>query len=126
MNKVILSGNLCKDVQLAQTQAGKEYLTNCIAVQRDFKNANGEYESDFINFVVWGGAAAYLAKYAKKGDMVELIGRWKVENYTDQNGNKQTANKCEVEQVKVVFSRQKEEKEEKPALTPTNDTGLPF
>lgn len=127
MNKVILTGNLCKDVELQQTQKGRELLTNCVAVQRDFKNANGEYESDFINIVVWGGTAAYLAKYGNKGDRVELVGRWRVDT-AEVNGEKQYYHKCEVEQVRVFSQNKKEEKQDNPSdrLTAIDDTDLPF
>lgn len=105
MNKVILSGNLCQEVEVKQTTSGKEVVTNCIAVQRDFKNDKGEYESDFINIVVWGQSATYLGKYAHKGDRAELVGRWTVRKYTDNNGTTRTVNECVVESIKV-FSRQ--------------------
>lgn len=53
MNKVLLSGNLCKDVELKATQSGKMVLKNTIAVRRNFKNENEEYDSDFINIVLF-------------------------------------------------------------------------
>lgn len=107
MNKVILTGNLCQDVELKLTPAGKEVVTNCIAVKRDYKNSKGEYETDFINIRVWN-AAKYLQKYARKGDRVELVGCWEVRKYTAADGSTQTANECKVETIKV-FSRQKQE-----------------
>lgn len=107
MNKVILSGNLCQDVEVKQTTNGKEVVTNCIAVQREYKNAKGEYESDFINIVVWGASAVYLGKYAKKGDRVELCGRWSVRKYTANDGTQRTANECVVDSIKA-FRKEKE------------------
>ena len=104
MNKVILSGNLCQDIELKQTTSGKSVVTNCIAVRRDYKSANGEYESDFINLVVWGAQAEYLSKYASKGDRVELCGRWTVRKYTANDGTTRTANECVVESI-TAFSK---------------------
>jgi single-strand DNA-binding protein len=101
MNKVILSGNLCQDVELKQTQSGKAVVTNCIAVQREYKSPNGQYESDFINIVVWDKAAEYLSKYAGKGDRVELVGRWMVRKYTANDGSTRTVNECVVESIKA-------------------------
>lgn len=124
MNKVILTGNLCRDIEIKQTQGGKAVLSNCVAVQRDFKNANGDYESDFITITVWGAQAEYLGKYGNKGDRVEIVGRWRVDT-AESNGDKQTYNKCEVEQIKV-FSREKKEETPSDRLTPIDDTGLPF
>lgn len=110
MNKAILSGNLCQEIELKQTMGGKSVLTNCIAVQREYKNEKGEYDSDFINLVVWGAQAEYLGKYAHKGDRVELVGRWQVRKYTATDNTTRTANECVVESIKV-FSRQPKEEQ---------------
>ena len=133
MNRVCLTGNLCQDVELKFTQSNKEVVTNCVAVPREYKNANGEYESDFINIIVWGQSATYFSRYAHKGDRVELCGRWQVRKYQDANGNTRTANECVVESIKA-FSRQakEESKEEGKVDKPSNyeplDEGddLPF
>lgn len=108
MNKVILSGNLCQEIELKQTTGGKSVITNCIAVQKEYKNANGEYESDFINIVVWDKQAEYLSKYASKGDRVELVGRWTVRKYQANDGTNRVVNECVVESIKA-FSKPKEE-----------------
>lgn len=109
MNKVILSGNLCQDIELKQTQTGKSVLTNCIAVQREYKNESGNYESDFINIVVWGVQAEYLHRYASKGDRCELVGRWNVRKYTANDGTNRTVSECVVESIKVFRKQQKTE-----------------
>lgn len=113
MNKVILSGNLCHEIELKQTVGGKSVLTNCIAVQREYKNDKGEYESDFINLVLWGAQAEYLSRYAHKGDRVELVGRWNVRKYTANDGTTRTVNECVVESIRV-FSRQPREESQTP------------
>ena len=117
MNKVILTGNLCQDVELKQSTGGKSVVTNSVAVQRDYKNANGEYESDFITIVVWGQQAEYLSKYAHKGDRVEIVGRWSVRKWQDQQGATRYANECVVESVKA-FNRQ-------PKQEANNNTYIP-
>lgn len=130
MNKVILSGNLCQDVELKQTTNGKAVVTNCIAVQREYKNDNGGYDSDFINLVVWGAQAEYLSKYAGKGDRVELVGRWTVRKYQANDGSTRTVNECTVESIKA-FRKQSEEKQNNTQYMPAQYTqnepeGLPF
>jgi single-strand DNA-binding protein len=131
MNKVILSGNLCQDVEVKQTQNGKAVVTNCVAVQREYKSPNGEYESDFINIVVWGAQADYLGKYASKGDRVELCGRWMVRKYQVTDGSTRVANECVVESIKAF--RKPSEQSNNTQYMPTeyteiadNATGLPF
>lgn len=118
MNKVILSGNLCQEIELKQTQNGKSVVTNCIAVQREYKNEQGEYESDFINLVIWGAQADYLSKYAHKGDRVELVGRWQVRKYTANDGTTRTVNECVVESIKA-FSRQTKQESQQQYSAPT-------
>lgn len=105
MNKVILSGNLCQDVELMKTLTGKSVVSNCIAVQREYKNESGTYDSDFINIVVWGVQAEYLHRYAHKGDRCELVGRWSVRKYTANDGTNRTVSECVVESIRA-FSRQ--------------------
>ena len=105
MNKVIITGRLCQEMELKQSTGGKSVLTNCVAVQRDYKNAQGEYDSDFINFVAWGSSAEYLKKYGNKGDRVEIVGRWAVRKYQANDGSNRIVNECIVENV-TVFNRQ--------------------
>lgn len=112
MNKIILSGNLCQEIELKQTQSGKSVVTNCIAVQREYKNDKGEYDSDFINLVIWGAQADYLSRYANKGDRVELVGRWRVRKYTANDGTTRTVNECVVESIKAFSRKQKEEEQQ--------------
>lgn len=109
MNKVILSGNLCKEIELKQTQSGKSALSNSVAVRRDFKDADGTYQTDFIDFIAFGNQAEYLRKYAYKGDRVELVGRWQVRNYVDKNGYDRRANEVVVENISLVTPKKKEE-----------------
>lgn len=109
MNKVILSGNLCKDIEIKQTQSGKSALNNSVAVRRDFKDSDGTYQTDFIDFIAFGNQAEYLNKYASKGDRVELVGRWQVRNYVDKNGYDRRANEVVVENIRLVTPKKKEE-----------------
>lgn len=105
MNKVIITGNICQKIELKQSAGGKSVVTNCVAVHRDYRNAQGEYESDFINFVAWGAQAEYLSRYGHKGDRVEIVGRWTVRKYQANDGSNRTVNECTAENV-TVFSRQ--------------------
>jgi len=115
MNKVLLTGNICQDIELKQTQGGKSVVTNSIAVQREYKNENGGYDTDFINIVVWGAQAEYLSRYASKGDRVELVGRWTVRKYQANDGTNRIANECVVESIKA-FSKPKEEPKATPSV----------
>ena len=112
MNKVILTGNLCQEIELKQTTGGKSVIANCIAVRREYKNESGAYDSDFINLVIWGSQAEYLSKYARKGDRVELVGRWTVRKYQANDGTNRVVNECVVESI-TALSKPKEDLEPK-------------
>lgn len=116
MNKVILTGNIVRDIELTQSQNNNAVVSNCIAVRREFKNPNGEYDSDFINFVAWNNQANYLANYAKKGDRVELVGRWQTRNYQNQQGVTVYVNEVVVESITAFSKEPKQDQEQKPKL----------
>lgn len=88
INNVVLQGKLGKDIDLKYTQSGKAVGSVSIAVTRDFKDANGNRETDWVNLVFWGKTAETVANYFKKGDEILVIGRLQVRNYEDQQGNK--------------------------------------
>lgn len=114
MNKVILNGNLCKDVELKYTSNNTAVVSNTIAVKNDFKNAKGEYESQFINFVVYRNNAEFLNKYAAKGSKVLLEGRLNNRSYDKQDGTKAYITEVVVERVELLGNKPVETKQEQP------------
>ena len=129
MNKVILTGNLVKDLELKYTNNNKAVLQNTIAVRNDFKNANGEYESQFINIEVWGKTAEFLSKYAGKGSKVLAEGKIVTRNYTAQDGTKKYITNVAVEKVELLDTKKQDttpvqtEKKEEPTNDPFTDFG---
>lgn len=88
-NKVILIGNLTKDIELKQMQSGMVLTSFDLAVARAFKNKQtGEVETDFIRCQAWGKTAEFLGRYFSKGKSVVVEGDLRNNNYTDQNGVK--------------------------------------
>ena len=122
MNKVILSGNLCKDVELLETPNGTKVLRNTIAVRREYKDADGQYSSDFIDIVLWKQQAEYLSEHAQKGDQIELVGRWTNRSYTNNDGIKKTINECTVESVSILRTKKKDEDDAEEYAEPIEDT----
>ena len=88
MNKAILIGRLTKDPELRTTLTGRNVCQFSVAVSRNFTNANGEREADFINCVVWDKQAENLVKYQKKGNQIAVEGRIQTRNYDDKDGKK--------------------------------------
>lgn len=110
MNKIILIGRLTKEPEIKELNNNK-YLKNSIAVQRDIKNKNGEYETDFFNFTVWNKVAEYLHNYSKKGDLVSLIGKLQNRNY-EKDGQKIFNDEIVVNEIKVLTYHSKEKASE--------------
>ena len=88
MNRAILIGRLTRDPELRTTPTCRDVCQFSVAVSRNFTNANGEREADFINCVVWDKQAENLVKYQKKGNQIAVEGRIQTRNYDDKDGKK--------------------------------------
>lgn len=88
LNKVVLIGHMCADPELKKTPSGVSVTSFAIGVQRRFKDADGQYQSDFINIVAWRQTAEFICQYFKKGKPIIICGSIQTRSYTDQNGNK--------------------------------------
>ena len=88
MNKVILVGRLTRDPDIKSTTTGKAVANFTIAVDRRFKNKDGQKEVDFVPIVVWGQQAEFVGKYIGKGRQVALSGRLQVRTYEANDGQK--------------------------------------
>lgn len=97
MNQVNLTGRLTKDVEVRYTQSGKAVGSGTIAVTRRFKNAEGNTESDFIQYVVWGKSAEILSQYTSKGTLIALTGSWQTRSYEKDDGTRVYVNELNVE-----------------------------
>lgn len=86
LNRVVLVGRLTRDPDLRYTPNGKAVANFNIAVNRPFKDQNGENQADFINGVAWGKQAESLANYMKKGSQIGVDGRLQSRTYEGQDG----------------------------------------
>ncbi len=112
MNKIIITGNLCKDIELRYTNNKIAVLQNTVAVKNDFKNADGEYDSEFINIVVWRQTAEFLNNYAAKGSKVLVEGRLTNRTYDKQDGTKGYITEVVAEKIELLGSPAKSENKE--------------
>lgn len=85
-NTCNFTGRITKDLELKTTQNGREILNFDLAVQRDFKNSNSEFDTDFISCLAFGKTAEFIANYAKKGYMMNVEGRMQNNNFTRDDG----------------------------------------
>ena len=86
MNNVTLIGRITKDVEIRYTQNQNACVMFTLAVNRDFRNPQGEYESDFISCVAWGNQADFMSRYVKKGYMLGINGRLQTRSYQTNDG----------------------------------------
>ncbi|NBA54934.1 single-stranded DNA-binding protein [Enterococcus hirae] len=86
MNSVNLVGRLTKEVDLKYTPKGNATGTFILAVNRNYTNANGEREADYIRCVIWRKLAETLARYTGKGSLIGINGRLQTRNYQNQQG----------------------------------------
>ena len=124
MNKIIIIGNICKDLELRYTPSNLAVVKNTLAVKNDFKNSNGEYESEFINIVVWRQTAEFLSKYAAKGSKVLVEGRLTNRSYDKQDGTKGYVTEVVAEKVELLDTKKKENVEKQEA--PVQEKSDPF
>lgn len=107
LNKIFIMGRLTRDPELRRTQNGTAVAGFALAVDRDFKNADGTKETDFIEVVAWRSSAEFVSKYFTKGRMAIVEGRLQIRDWTDKNGNKRR--NAEVVADNVYFGDSKKE-----------------
>lgn len=107
LNSLILVGRLTRDIDIKETETGKKVGTISLAIPRSFKNAEGIYETDFINCTLWEEKAKITKEYCKVGDIVGIRGRLQSNIIKTEEGTRYF---LEVVADKVTFlsSRKKE------------------
>jgi len=105
MNKVILIGRTTADPEVKYTQSGVALATFRLAVDRGFKNQQGERETDFIPITCWRRQAEIVGEYLKKGRLVAVEGRLQSRNFQTQDGQKRTAYDVVADFVQFLESR---------------------
>lgn len=106
LNQVVLVGRLTKDLEVKEIEE-KKFCNITLAVPRSFKNADGEYETDFIECTLWNGIAENTATYCKKGDIVGVKGRLQTK-VEEVNGDKKYTMQVIAEKLTFLSSKQNE------------------
>lgn len=104
MNKVELVGRLTKDPEVKLTSNQTQFCNFTVAVDRRFKDSNGQRQADFISCVAWRQTAAFIQKYFRKGSRIGLVGSIQTRNYEDQNGQKRYITEVVVDEAEFVES----------------------
>ena len=128
MNKAFINGRLTRDPELRTTQNQVAVATFTVAVDRKFKDQNGERQADFINVVAWRERADFVSKYFHKGSKIIVMGSIQTRTYEDKDGNKRTATEIIADDVEFGESKQANAPaaESFDPLPDDADTSLPF
>lgn len=105
INNVVLIGRLARDVELRYTPSNIAVATFNLAVNRNFKNQDGEREADFINCVMWQKSAENLASWTRKGMLIGATGRIQTRSYENQQGQRVYVTEVVAETFQVLEKR---------------------
>ena len=108
-NMVCLLGRIAKDIETVELENGKKVCNLTLAVQRPYKNIDGEYETDFFDCTLWEAVALNTSEYCKKGDMIAVKGRLQQDKY-EKDGEKKSKMNIIAERITFVASKNKEDK----------------
>src|SRR5690606_37931830 len=124
-------GRLTKDVDMKYTPNGTAVARFTIAINRPFKNKNGNYEADFINCVAFGKRAGTIAQYARKGHRIGVTGSIMTGSYENNQGQKVYT--TDVNVTAFIFFESAQKTEQKATQTTVDaepiqieDVGLPL
>lgn len=130
LNTITICGRIVNELDMKMTVSGKEVLSFTVACERDFKNGNGEKETDFIDVVTFGNTAKFVNQYFAKGRMAIVDGRLQTRNWEDKNGNKRKSVEIVANNVYFADSKTNAEQNTAPNFEPSfeeiGDGDLPF
>ena len=112
LNQVMLVGRLVEKPEVKVLESGKKVSNITVAVQRAYKNAEGIYDTDFIDCVLWEGIATNTAEYCNKGDIVGVKGRLETSTYETEDGTKKKTTTINVERLTFLSSSKASEEDE--------------
>lgn len=104
INQLVVIGRLVKDPELRKTESGKNVTNVTLAVPRSYKNPNGEYDTDYIDCVLWSSVAETTSEYCKKGDLIGVKGRVQTRVY-EKDDVKKYATEVVAEKVTFLSSK---------------------
>lgn len=116
INQVTLVGRLTKNPELRYTVEGKAVLSITLALNRHYRNSQGEFDADFVLCTLWNKTAENTAKYCSKGSIVGVTGKIQTRNYEDHDGKRVYVTEVVADSVKFMGGRQRDER--------PSDTGL--
>lgn len=132
LNTITICGRICNEIELKHTPTGTEVVTFTVACERDFKDKDGNKQTDFIDVVTFKNTAVFVSKYFTKGRMAIVNGKLQTRTWEDKNGNKRKS--VEIIADNVYFGDSKNNQDNTENVTQSNsvdvgvevDGDLPF
>ncbi|WP_251552299.1 single-stranded DNA-binding protein [Neobacillus muris] len=124
INQVILVGRLTKDPELKKTSEGTAFTMITLAVNRNYRNHNGEIDTDFVQCTLWRRAAENTVQYCRKGSVVGITGRLQ-SRYYDREGKRNYVTEVAAETVRFLSGKPHEVVQE-PQEPKKEETALAF
>mgnify|MGYP000971246118 FL=1 len=131
LNKVILMGRITAEPELRYTTSNTPVCSFTLAVERDYKDSEGNRQADFINCQAWRNTAEFVCKYFTKGQPIVVVGKIQTRTWEDQEGKKHYATEVVVDNVYFAGSSKKNEQSTEQSdipegFIPVDDSELPF
>ena len=104
VNQIVLVGRIAKAPETKTSENGKKFATLTLAVPRNYKNANGEYDTDFLDCTLWSSVAESTSEYCKTGDMIGVKGRVQSRIVESPDGLKRRKTEIVAERVTFLTS----------------------
>lgn len=104
MNKLIITGRLCRDPEVKAIGENNMVAKFTVAVNRNYKDKDGNRPADFIPCEAFGKTAEFISNYVNKGRLVEVDGEMRVDQYQNEEGENRTFTKCHVNSLNVLDS----------------------
>ena len=104
VNQIVLVGRIARAPETKISETGKKYATLTLAVPRNYKNANGDYDTDFLDCTLWTSVAESTSEYCKTGDMIGVKGRVQSRIVESPDGLKRRKTEIVAERVTFLTS----------------------
>ena len=109
VNQIVLVGRIARTPETRITENGKKMATLTLAVPRNYKNSNGEYDTDFLDCTLWSAVAESTSEYCETGDMIGIKGRLQTRVVETPEGTKRKKTEIIAEKVTFLSSKPKED-----------------
>ena len=126
INRIVLAGRTTRNLELRSTKSGASVCSFTLAVDRNFKNKNGEREADFISCIAWKKTAEVMSKYVKKGSVIGVDGSIQTRSYDNRDGQRVYVTEVVVENFSFLGGSSKDSQGSKNNQSSSNQNNDPF